>query len=125
MYDIFSWLSRLFRRKSSIPLERECIFDENRGCGIPAYIPTHNLGTTFDFQAMALNCGYRGAKDNWWHIHHSAPARAGAFARGCPHSYTPGHPEEAKSCSCVRIFPKPDDQTQHLESGNDTDLIKR
>jgi hypothetical protein len=108
MYDIFSWLSRLVRRKNQIPLERACIFDENRGCGISSYIPTHNLGTTFDFQAMALNCGYRGAKDNWWHIHHSAPARSGSYAQSCPHSYAPGHPEDAKSCSCERIYPKPE-----------------
>jgi hypothetical protein len=103
MYDILSWISRLFRRKNSVPLERACIFDEHVGCGIRAHIPTHNLGTTFDFQAMALNCGYRGKKDNWWHIHYSAPARSGDFARGCPHSYRPGHPEEAKPCSCERI----------------------
>ncbi len=101
MYDIWSWLSRLWRPRPKEALPRACIFDERVGCGIPDTIPTENLGTTFDFQAMALNCGYRGGKDNWWHVHYSGPARQGSFARNCPHSYPPGHPEAAQPCSCM------------------------
>ncbi|MCB0077951.1 MAG: hypothetical protein KDD73_11110 [Anaerolineales bacterium] len=100
MYDLWSWLSRRVRPRAA-EVARSCIFDERYGCIIPAEIPTQNLGTTFDFQAMALNCGYRGGKDDWWHIHHSGPAREGAFARNCPHSYRPGHVEEAVACDCM------------------------
>jgi hypothetical protein len=109
MYDVWSWLSRRFRPQRREALPRACIFDERYGCGILAHIPTQNLGTTFDFQAMALNCGYRGGKDNWWHIHYSAPARQGSFARNCPHSYRPGHPEEAKPCGCFALMPEPEE----------------
>lgn len=101
MYDFWSWVSRWIRPRRGAVLERHCIFDDHFGCGIPLSIPTENLGTTFDFQAMALNCGYRGGKDNWWHIHHSGPARSGSFARSCPHSYRPGRPDEAQPCGCM------------------------
>lgn len=104
MYDLWSWLSRWWRPRQAA-VARACIFDERYGCAILPHIPTQNLGTTFDFQAMALNCGYRGKKDNWWHIHHSGPARHGSFARQCPHSYRPDHPEEAKPCSCASLLP--------------------
>lgn len=112
MYDILSWLGRLRLGKKRVELERACIFDENVGCGILAHIPTENLGTTFDFQAMALNCGYRGGKDNWWHIHFSGPARSGSFARNCPHSYEPGHPEQAQPCKCFSRYPTPAAQNE-------------
>lgn len=110
MYNLWSWLSRWWRPRRA-PVARACIFDERYGCVILPHIPTENLGTTFDFQAMALNCGYRGTKDNWWHIHHSGPARQGSFARHCPHSYRPGHPEEAKPCSCASLLPPADTST--------------
>lgn len=101
MYNLWSWLSRLWRPGKSHSFPRACIFDERYGCIIPPPIPTQNLGTTFDFQAMALNCGYRGGKDNWWHIHYSGPARQGSFARNCPHSYSPGQMERAQPCRCM------------------------
>ncbi|MBA3534248.1 MAG: hypothetical protein H0T73_20195 [Ardenticatenales bacterium] len=111
MYDLWSWLSRFWRPRKREALPRTCIFDDRYGCSILLHIPTENLGTTFDFQAMALNCGYRGGKDNWWHIHQSGPARQGSFARNCAHSYRPGHPEEARPCSCATMVPAPEKAT--------------
>ncbi len=109
MYNIWSWISRFWMPRSRQKLERSCIFDDRYGCGILLHIPTQNLGTTFDFQAMALNCGYRGGKNNWWHIHHSGPAYKGSFAKACPRSYRPGHAEKAKPCDCSSLIPTPDD----------------
>jgi hypothetical protein len=58
------------------------------------------LGTSFDLQAMANNCGYAGGPGQWWHIHHSAPAWHGGMAPSCPHSYKPGQVSQAKPCKC-------------------------
>lgn len=119
MYSLWSWLSRfLWKPRKKAELARSCIFDERYGCGILPHIPTENLGTTFDFQAMALNCGYRGGKNNWWHIHYSAPARSGSFARHCPHSYRASHPEEAKACSCFSLVPLPEQKDDSKSPGN-------
>ena len=104
MYNFFSYLKRLGRfwhKPANVP--RHCIFDNRYGCIIPQPIPTESLGTSFDLQAMANNCGYAGGQDNWWHIHHSAPAFHGGMAQSCPHSYRPGHIEKAKPCKCEKM----------------------
>lgn len=104
MYNLLSYikkLGRFWRKPANVP--RHCIFDNRYGCGIPQPIPTQNLGTTFDLQAMAGNCGYTGGEGNWWHVHHSAPAFYGGMAQSCPHSYKAGAPEKAKSCKCEQM----------------------
>lgn len=104
MYNLFSYLRRLGRfwhKPANVP--RHCIFDDRYGCIIPQPIPTQNLGTSFDLQAMAGNCGYRGGKGHWWHIHHSAPALHGGMAQSCPHSYKPGQETQAKPCKCQKM----------------------
>ncbi len=101
MYSLLSYLKRMglfWRRPADVP--RRCIFDSRYGCGIPQPIPTQSLGTTFDLQAMANNCGYQGGPGHWWHVHHSAPAFRGGMAQSCPHSYRPGHSKEARPCKC-------------------------
>jgi hypothetical protein len=104
LYNLRSYLkqlSRLWRKPADVP--RRCIFDERYGCVIPFPIPTHNLGTSFDMQVMAGNCGYSGKKDVWWHVHHSAPAFKGGMAQTCPHSYRPGQVAQAKPCKCATL----------------------
>jgi len=101
MYSLFSFLKRMgqfWQQPADAP--RRCIFDERYGCAIPRPIPTQSLGTSFDLQAMASNCGYAGGPDNWWHVHHSAPAFKGGMAQGCPHSYKPGRFDQARPCKC-------------------------
>jgi len=101
LYHLGSYLRRIgrfWRRAADVP--RPCIFDNRYGCIIPDPIPTQNLGTSFDTQVMAGNCGYAGRKDLWWHVHHSAPAFKGGMAQTCPHSYRPGREQEAKACQC-------------------------
>lgn len=104
MYSLISYLKRvgrLWQKSANVP--RRCIFDRRFGCAIPYPIPTESLGTSFDLQTMANNCGYAGGVDNWWHIHHSAPAFAGGLAQSCPHSYKPGQFEQAKPCKCEKM----------------------
>ena len=101
MYNLFGYLKRLGRfwhKPADVP--RGCIFDKRYGCGIPYPIPTESLGTSFDLQVMAGNCGYRGGPGDWWHIHHSAPARHGGMAQSCPHSYRPGQARQPQPCKC-------------------------
>lgn len=104
MYNLFSYLKRLgfFWRKPA-NVSRHCIFDKRFGCIIPYPIPTESLGTSFDLQAMANNCGYRGGPGHWWHIHHSAPAFQGGMAQSCTHSYKPGSKNQAKPCKCQKL----------------------
>ena len=104
MYSLFSYLRRLghiWQKTANVP--RQCIFDNRYGCIIPGPIPTQSLGTSFDLQAMASNCGYAGSQGNWWHIHHSAPAFHGGMAQSCPHSYRPGHEQAAEPCKCMSM----------------------
>lgn len=105
MYNVFSLLRRLGRfwdRPADVP--RRCIFDQRFGCIIPYPIPTQSLGTTFDLQAMASNCGYAGIEEgHWYHVHHSVPAFQGGMAQTCPHSYRPGQSDKAKPCKCERL----------------------
>ena len=104
MYSISSYLRRLgrfWRKPADVP--RHCIFDNRYGCVIPQPIPTQSLGTSFDLQAMANNCGYTGGEGNWWHIHHSAPAMHGGMAQSCPHGYKPGQESTAKPCKCEKM----------------------
>jgi len=101
LYNLFGYLKRLGRfwhKPADVP--RGCIFDKRYGCGIPYPIPTESLGTSFDLQVMAGNCGYRGGPGDWWHIHHSAPARHGGMAQSCPHSYRPGQTRQPQPCKC-------------------------
>jgi len=101
LYNIWSYLKRLgffWRKPAQVP--RPCIFDQRYGCIISQPIPTESLGTSFDLQTMANNCGYRGGPGNWWHVHHSAPAFWGGMAQSCAHSYRPGHAKQAKACKC-------------------------
>lgn len=104
MYSLISYLKRLGRfwqKPANVP--RHCIFDNRYGCVIAQPIPTQSLGTSFDLQAMANNCGYAGGEGNWWHIHHSAPAFQGGMAQSCPHSYRPGKEADAKPCKCMKM----------------------
>jgi hypothetical protein len=104
LYNFFSYLKRLGRfwgQPADVP--RRCIFDQRYGCAIPQPIPTQSLGTTFDLQAMANNCGYTGGPGYWWHVHHSAPAFYGGMAQSCPHSYKPGHEAQARLCKCQKM----------------------
>jgi hypothetical protein len=104
LYSLRSYLkqlSRLWRKPADVP--RQCIFDDRYGCVIPFPIPTQNLGTSFDLQVMAGNCGYSGKKDVWWHVHHSAPAFKGGMAQTCPHSYRPGQAQRAEPCKCEQL----------------------
>lgn len=104
MYNLFSFLRRIgrfWRKPANVP--RHCIFDARYGCVIPQPIPTQSLGTSFDLQAMASNCGYAGGTDNWWHVHHSAPALLGGMAQSCSHSYKAGHIDQARPCKCVKM----------------------
>lgn len=101
MYNLRSYLKRLGRfwqKPADVP--RHCIFDRRYGCTIAEPIPTQSLGTTFDLQAMANNCGYAGGQGHWWHIHHSAPAFYGGMAQSCSHSYRPGREKKAAPCAC-------------------------
>jgi hypothetical protein len=105
MYNVLSLLRRLgwfWHKSADVP--RRCIFDQRYGCIIPPPIPTQSLGTTFDLQAMAHNCGYAGlGEGQWYHVHHSAPAFQGGMAQTCPHSYRPGRSNQAKPCKCERL----------------------
>jgi len=104
MYNLLSYLKRVGRfwqKQADAP--RTCIFDKRFGCIIPQPIPTQSLGTSFDLQAMANNCGYAGGKGHWWHIHHSAPAFQGGMAQSCPHSYRPGQIDRARPCKCENM----------------------
>ena len=104
MDNLVSYLKRLgrfWRKPADVP--RRCIFDNRYGCAIPVPIPTESLGTSFDLQVMASNCGYMGGADNWWHIHHSAPAFYGRMAQSCPHSYKPGQIDQARPCKCQQM----------------------
>ncbi|MCB9099497.1 MAG: hypothetical protein H6632_08155 [Anaerolineales bacterium] len=104
MYTVFSFIKRIgrfWRKPADVP--RRCIFDDRYGCIIPPPVPTQSLGTTFDLQAMANNCGYAGVESQWWHVHHSAPAFQGGMAQSCPHSYRPGHIDNAKPCKCQQM----------------------
>jgi hypothetical protein len=104
LYNLFSFLKRIGRFwRKPIDVPRHCIFDNGYGCIIPEPIPTQSLGTSFDLQAMAANCGYAGGPENWWHIHHSAPAFYGGMAQSCPHSYKSGREKNAKPCKCERM----------------------
>lgn len=104
MYNLFSYLRRLGRFwQKPAPVARPCIFDRRYGCIIPQPIPTQSLGTSFDLQTMANNCGYTGGENNWWHIHHSAPPFAGGMAQSCPHSYRPGKEAQSKPCKCMAM----------------------
>jgi hypothetical protein len=104
LYNLLSYfrrIGRFWRKPANAP--RRCIFDDRYGCAIPQPIPTQSLGTTFDLQAMAGNCGYAGGEGNWWHIHHSAPALYGGMAQSCPHSYRPGKVKQAQPCKCEQM----------------------
>jgi len=99
--SVFRRIGRFWHKPADVP--RHCIFDTRYGCIIPEPIPTQSLGTSFDLQAMAANCGYTGGQDNWWHIHHSAPAFYGGMAQSCPHSYKPGQSTDATPCKCENM----------------------
>lgn len=104
LYNLLSYLKRMgsfWHRPADVP--RPCIFDKRYGCAIPQPIPTQSLGTSFDLQAMANNCGYTGVEGQWWHIHHSAPAFYGGMAQSCPHSYRPGAETKTRLCKCERM----------------------
>jgi len=104
LYSLRSFIKRIGRfwhKPAKVP--RHCIFDRRYGCIIPPPIPTESLGTSFDLQAMANNCGYIGREGDWWHIHHSAPAFQGGMAQSCPHSYKPDHIDQARPCKCQKM----------------------
>jgi len=104
VYNFLSYLRRIGRfwqKPAEVP--RRCIFDDRYGCIISQPIPAQSLGTSFDLQVMANNCGYAGGEGTWWHIHHSAPALHGRMAQSCPHSYRPGHEAAAKPCKCMQM----------------------
>ncbi len=116
MYNLLSYfrrIGRFWQKPAAVP--RRCIFDERYGCVIAQPIPTQSLGTSFDLQAMASNCGYAGGPDNWWHVHHSAPARRGGMAQSCPHSYKPGHVDQARPCKCEKMDFWQEKIKQHAE----------
>gem|GEM_PF-6202704 len=118
MYNFFSFLKRLGRfwhKPADVP--RHCIFDRRYGCAVPYPIPTESLGTSFDLQAMANNCGYMGGEGHWWHIHHSAPAFHGGMAQSCPHSYRPGGPKQANPCKCEKMDFWQEKIKQHAQRG--------
>ncbi|MDM8521652.1 hypothetical protein QUF64_16535 [Anaerolineales bacterium HSG6] len=101
MYNPLSFIKRIrwpWQGPANVP--RHCIFDNRYGCIILQPIPTESLGTSFDLQTMANNCGYKGGLGNWWHIHHSAPAFQGGMAQTCKHSYQSGQENQAKPCKC-------------------------